>query len=84
MRIGNKFKAAILLYEGYEPMIENDNGYSRFVVEDTPEVRTLLDRFNEPQMINLKVFVDRLKNIEDQIKREKHGGGRCHDRGIKR
>ncbi len=80
VRVGNKFKAALLLYKGYQPTIENDNGYTRFLIEDTQDIRSLLDLFNIPQMINLKVFVDRLKNIEDQIKREKNnGGGRRYD-----
>jgi hypothetical protein len=68
IRLTNPYIITDLEYEGHKGIPEDDHGYIQFVYPATPEVQAVIDRFDQPQTINLREYVAHLRKVLDQIR----------------
>lgn len=74
IRLGNKYKAALLEYFGLSGVMIDDEGFQRWEFEDSPELQELLHSFEKDQPINLRGYVDCLRRAEGQLKNARFNG----------
>ncbi len=75
IRLTNVYRVALLRLSGIQGRIENDRGYLQFVFPQTPEVQGIIDSFEEPQVLNLRLFIDQLRRTQEEIRNAKTARG---------
>lgn len=75
IRLTNVYRVALLRLFGVQGRIENDRGYLQFVFPGTPEVQEIIDRFEEPQPLSLRLYVDQLRRTQEEIRNAKTARG---------
>ena len=69
VKLTNPYKKSQLNYFGKTGQLSDDDGYLHWTFEATPEAEAILDSFDKPTPINLRVYIDHLRRTQDEIKR---------------
>jgi hypothetical protein len=66
--LSNPYKIAALATAGIRGVPVQDHGYIAWTYEASPTVQAAIDGFDEDQLVNLRVYVEHLRRIQDEIR----------------